>query len=134
MEAVGAAFQQVYKVNVSIRPNHDLENRALLNHFYLRNDITHWRSENRGFMRFNDDSSANAIIAEQTGPSSLLVKKVELQLIFNSIKNKKSAGGDGTLPITRMRPHIFQPIFGPIPVGICLTRKILLHESRYIFS
>jgi len=49
VEAVGAAFQQVYKVNACIRPNHDLENRALLNHFYLRNDITQWRSEKLRF-------------------------------------------------------------------------------------
>jgi hypothetical protein len=95
VETVGAAFQQVYRVNACTRPNHDLENRALLHHFYLRNEIVQWRSENCGFTQFNDDFLANAIIADPLGPSPLLVTKVELQLIFDSIKNKKSAGVDG---------------------------------------
>lgn len=95
VEAVGAAFQQVYKVNACIRPNHDLENRALLHHFYLRNDISQWRSENLGFTGFNEENLANAIVAERNGSNSLLVTKVELQLIFESLKKKKSAGVDG---------------------------------------
>ncbi|XP_055858712.1 uncharacterized protein LOC129921081 [Episyrphus balteatus] len=95
VEAVGAAFQQVYKVNASINPNHDLENRALLHHFYLRNDITQWRSENRGFTGFNEEHLANAIIAEHAGANTLLVTKVELKLIFDSLKKKKSAGVNG---------------------------------------
>ena len=94
VEAIGATFQEVYKVNDSICPNHDLENRVLVHNFYLRNDIEHWRSENIGFTEFNDDNMANNVIADEVVHPPF-ISKVELQAIFESLRRKKSVGIDG---------------------------------------
>ena len=84
IEAIGATFQEVYKVNDSICPNHDLENRVLVHNFYLRNDIEHWRSENFGFTEFNDDNMAKNVIADEVVHPPF-ISKVELQAIFESL-------------------------------------------------
>lgn len=110
VDVMGAFYQSVYSLNTSARPDRDLENRALLSHFRLLNEIETWNSQNRSVTKFSANNPADDVKDETT--RSVFVGREELVLLFRETNSKKSSGVDGIPNIVlRNMPQVVTDIY-----------------------